>query len=327
MSVLVTGGAGYIGAHVVRLLQGAADQVVVIDDLSSGRADRVGGAPLVEIDLAAADAVDATAAVLHEHEVTSVIHLAARKRVDESIERPAWYYQQNIGSLATVLLAMEAAGTRQLVFSSSAAVYGETTTSPVDEQAALEPKNPYGRSKLVGEWMVRDACRAWGLRAASLRYFNVAGAAWPELGDPLAVNLVQILLDRTWSGLPAAVFGSDYATSDGTCVRDFVHVVDLAEAHIHVVQALEAGVIDHGELNVGTGAGSTVLQVVQTLAEVLGRELEVDFRPRREGDPSEVVARVDLIAERTGWRSRADLKAIVTSAVAAWEHVHGPLPS
>ena len=191
MTILVTGGAGYIGAHVVRLLLERGDKVVVVDDLSTGETSRIGDATLVELDVAAPGAQETIAAALREHEVDAVIHFAARKQVGESMARPTYYYQQNVTGLANVLGAMEDAGVERLVFSSSAATYGMPSVSVVEEKLHAEPINPYGETKLIGEWMGRAASRAWGLRFVALRYFNVAGSGWDDLGDPAVLNLAS----------------------------------------------------------------------------------------------------------------------------------------
>jgi len=322
MTTLVTGGAGYIGAHVVRMLLPRGD-VLVVDDLSSGRADRVDHARLVRLDLAAPEASAALARLMVEHEVSEVVHLAGRKLAAESVARPTWYFSQNVGGLCSVLAAMEQTGVRRLVFSSSAAVYGSPADlAPIAEDAPCAPINPYGQSKLVGEWLCGNAERAWGLSWAALRYFNVAGAGWPDLGDPTVQNLVSIALHRLRSGLPPEVFGTDYGTPDGTCVRDYVHVSDLAEAHLAVLRHLARG--SGGDpapvLNVGTGAGSSVLEVLAAIGAVTGQDVVPLPAPRRAGDPAAVTADVRRIREVVGWEAKRDLAEIVRSA---WEATPG----
>lgn len=319
MTVLVTGGAGYIGAHVVRLLHDAGREVVVADDLSTGRAARAGGAPLVRVDVADATAPTVLADAMRAHGVGAVVHLAGRKRVDESIERPAWYFEQNITGLAHVLGAMELAGVSRLVFSSSAAVYGSTTGPSVREDDPTAPVNPYGETKLAGEWLVRAAARRGPLRAVSLRYFNVAGAGWPDLGDPTVQNLVTRVLDRLTRGERPDVFGTDYPTPDGTCVRDFVHVLDLARAHLSALDHLVTTPRSEMVLNVGTGTGASVREVLAGLGRVTGLPAEAVERGRRAGDPAAVVACVDKIRAELGWRAEADLEETLRSAWGAWQ--------
>ena len=321
MSVLVTGGAGYIGSHVVRLLQERGQDVVVVDDLSNGSASRVGGAPVVELDLAADAAPARLVEAAREHGVDAVIHFAARKQVGESVARPAWYWRQNVGGTANLLLAMEEAGVRKLVFSSSAATYGAPATDVVREDGPAEPINPYGQTKLVGEWMARAAGTAWGLRSADLRYFNVAGAGWPDLGDPAVMNLVPMVFDRLERGLAPAVFGDDYPTPDGTCIRDYVHVLDLARAHLAALDHLDAEERPHDVFNVGTGTGASVREVLDEVRRVTGRDLEPEVHPRRPGDPPKLVADVTRIGEVLGWKATEDLHSIVSSAWEAWRAV------
>jgi UDP-glucose 4-epimerase len=321
VSVLITGGAGYIGAHVVRLLRDRGDDVVVVDDLSGGDAGRLGDIPLVRLDLVAADAVDRLREVIDRHSVTSIIHFAARKQVGESVAHPARYFRDNIGSLANVVEASAEAGVTRLVYSSSAAVYGLPGEAPVTEDAATVPINPYGESKLVGEWLVRDAAYAHGLRSVSLRYFNVAGAGWDDLGDPNVQNLVTIAIDRTARGLAPVVFGDSFDTPDGTGVRDYVHVMDLAEAHLAALEALAKaeGPADALVYNVGTGRGASVRDVLAGLAAASGEDLEPIIDPPRPGDPPSVVADPSRIAAELGWRSTRTLEDMVVSAWRAHE--------
>lgn len=316
---MVTGGAGYIGAHVVRLLLERGEDVVVVDDLSTGRADRIGGATLVELDVAAGDAQQRLELVMREREVDGVIHFAARKQVGESVQRPAWYYQQNITGLANVVAAMEAVGANRLIFSSSAAVYGMPDVDLLTEETATRPINPYGETKLVGEWLIADAERAWGLRSASLRYFNVAGAGWPELGDPAILNLVPMVLDRLARGQRPTIFGNDYPTPDGTCVRDYIHVLDLAHAHLAALDYLERDERPASVFNVGTGQGASVAEVVAEIGRVSGLDVTADLAERRAGDPPRLVASADRIGEALGWTAQQGLPEIIASAWEAWQ--------
>lgn len=317
MAVLVTGGAGYIGSHVVRLLAERGDDVVIVDDLSNGIDRRVEGYPLARIDLSDSGAEDALVDVLDRHDVTSVIHFAAKKQVGESVEYPVWYYRQNVGGLSNLLAALDRGGVDRLVFSSSAAVYGMPDVDLVTEDTPCHPINPYGQTKLIGEWMIDNASRATGLRAVKLRYFNVAGAGRPDLADTAVLNLVPIVLDRVAAGKAPVVFGDDYPTQDGTCIRDYVHVTDLAEAHIAALDRLAGGELQESVYNVGTGAGSSVVQVIDAISRGLGREIVADLGPRRAGDPPQLVADVSRIATQLLWKAKHDLDDIVGSAIAA----------
>ena len=251
---------------------------------------------------------------MFEHSVDSVIHFAGRKQVAESVDRPAWYYQQNMGSLANVLLAMESMKVSKLVFSSSAAVYGASEGANLREETPTRPINPYGETKLAGEWLVAGAVAALKLRAASLRYFNVAGAGWPELGDTAALNLVPMVFERLDQGLPPVIFGDDYETADGTCVRDYIHVLDLAEAHRATLDGLLEGEARHATFNVGTGIGSSVQEMVEEILVVSGTDLIPEVRARRAGDPATVVANPSAISKGVGWSARFGLSEIVRSA-------------
>ena len=299
----------------MRLLVGRGDEVIVADDLVSGTRDRVAGIPLIQLDLAESGAADVLATAIVEHNVDSVVHLAARKAVGESVARPAWYYQQNIAGLAAVLEAMEAASVSRLVFSSSAAVYGHAT-GVVSETTPTVPASPYGATKLVGEWLVSAAVDAFDLRAVSLRYFNVAGAGWPELRDRAVANLVPMVFERIDAGEPPLIFGDDFDTSDGTCIRDYVHVLDLAEAHLAALDHIDDFGRTHRVYNVGTGTGTSVHEMVSAILKASGSPLEARVVSRRAGDPAELVAAVDHLHDELGWRARFGLDDIVRSA---WE--------
>jgi UDP-glucose 4-epimerase len=316
MTVLLTGGAGYIGSHVVRLLQQRGEKVIVVDDLSEGIEARVGNAELVKLDLAADGAIDKLTSVFLEHGVQAVVHLAARKKVGESVERPEWYAEQNVGGLKNLLAAMRAAGVDRLVFSSSAATYGVPDSPRVNEDFDCKPINPYGQTKLDGEHLVQAASVEWGLREVSLRYFNVAGTGWPELVDTQAANLVPIVFQSLEQGVTPRVFGSDYPTPDGTCVRDYVHVLDLAEAHLAAIDYLERDERPFDVFNVGTGVGSSVLEVIREVSSVSKTEIVPQIEPRRPGDPAFLAADVSRIDKILGWRAKYDLHEIIKSV---WE--------
>jgi len=313
MTTLVIGGAGYIGGHLVDVLLRRGRDVVVVDDLSSGAAARV-PCDLIRIDVAQPSAVVDLENVMREFDVRTVVHLAARKDVGESVARPMYYFSQNVGGLAFVLEAMQRSGVRSLVFSSTAAVYGDVEGENVSEDSELLPVNPYGESKLACEWLIRDATRAWPLSAIALRYFNVAGAARAELADTGGENLVSRAVAAAHDGRVVTVFGDDYNTPDGTCVRDYIHVVDLAEAHVLAVERLEKGSVTGMEsINVGTGAGATVREMLEALRRS-GSGLRVRAGGRRRGDPARVVADTTRAKELLGWTARHTLEQIATSA-------------
>ena len=435
MTWLITGGAGYIGAHVVRDMLASDRHVVVLDDLSTGRADRLpADVPLVKADVGNRRAVRR---LLAQHEISGVMHFAARKQVGDSVERPLHYWSQNVGGLQVLLEEMVDAGVNQMVFSSSAAVYGQPDLTPgatgisssgrITENAPCAPINPYGATKLSGEWMVSGAAQANDWHAVSLRYFNVAGAASPELGDPAALNLIPMMLEALQHDRRPKVFGDDYPTPDGSCVRDYIHVADLSAAHVAAARLVEishqaellraagdrvqdaaaraesaasrlpggsaaveaaaavparaiermpaaaravelaaqripgairatsapggrrghasdlvaevaaqlgsmvarvAGVEDaprldhHVSVNIGTGRGYSVFEVVEALRRSTGREFAVDIEDRRPGDPPALIADPALAHALLGWRARRTLSDMTDSAWAAWQARH-----
>lgn len=318
MNVLVTGGAGYIGSHVVRLLKERGDNVVVVDNMSSGIASRIENIPLIELDLAAPEAVETLITAIENHKISSVIHFAARKQVGESVAKPEWYFAQNIGGMANLLTALRKTGVDRLVFSSSAATYGMPDVDMVREDALCQPINPYGQTKLVGEWMVANAARAWNLRGANLRYFNVAGAGWPDLADTAVMNLVPIVFTALENGHKPVVFGNDYPTPDGSCIRDYVHVLDLAEAHLAALEYLDRDDRPFDTFNVGTGVGSSVLEVMEEIKKVSGVDFEFDIQAGRAGDPPSLCADVSRIKETLGWSAKRNLSEIIQTA---WDAV------
>jgi UDP-glucose 4-epimerase len=316
-TTLVTGGAGYIGSHVVRMLTDAGRDVVVVDDLSTGVFQRVHGVPFVRLDLASERGRDRLCETMRSFSVDSVVHLAAMKQVGESLARPTWYFDRNIGGLINLLAAMEECAVRDLVFSSSAAVYGDVAGDGVREDHPCVPVNPYGQSKLVGEWMIANAADAWGLRALSLRYFNVAGAGSPELRDSTEANLVPIVIRAVREGRPVPVFGTDHATPDGSCLRDFIHVVDLARAHMAALERLRRAGAGHTAVNLGTGRGTSVLEVVRAVSARAARPAAIEVLPPRVGDPVAVVADPSLAGRLLGWSAEHDIDDAVASAWAA----------
>lgn len=314
------GGAGYIGAHVVRLLQERGDNVVVVDDLSYGTADRVGDAKLVVLDVADTSSRETLLNTMVDEDVTAVIHFAARKQVGESVERPAWYYQQNVGGLANVMLAMENAGVQQMIFSSSAAVYGMPPVEVVEEDIEKHPINPYGETKLIGEWMMANCERAWGLRWVGLRYFNVAGSGWDDLGDPATLNLIPMVFDRLARNENPKIFGTDYPTPDGTCIRDYIDVLDLAKAHVAALDKIASGDdMTYHVYNVGTGKGTSVREIVETIRDVTGIDFIVDEVDRRAGDPPQLIGDASRITKDLDWHAARGVREIVESAWSAWQ--------
>ena len=319
MTWLVTGGAGYIGAHVVRALVTDGAEVVVLDDLSTGDGSRVDpAAAFVEGSVLDRGLVRR---VLREHGVTGVVHIAAKKQVGESMADPLLYYRENVEGLIALLDSCRDKGVGEVVFSSSAATYGLPDVELVDEDTPGVPLSPYGESKLIGEWMLRHCERAYGMRAMSLRYFNVAGTASPQLGDVGVYNLVPMVFERLEAGERPRVFGGDYPTPDGTCVRDYVHVADIANAHLAAARALRSGA-DGATYNIGRGEGSSVLDVLRVVGEVTGRDTTPDVVARRPGDPARIVAAVDRIRDGLGFTASHDLTDMVSSAWAGWQLRH-----
>jgi UDP-glucose 4-epimerase len=311
---LVTGGAGYIGSHIVKALRDRAEAVVVIDDLSTGTADRVGDAALVRGSVLDADLVAAT---IRDYDVGGIVHVAARKQVGESVERPLYYYRENVGGMLTLLDAAVAAGVQSFVFSSSCSTYGMPDVDQVTEDTPFAPMSPYGETKVVGEWMSRATAAMSELRVVSLRYFNVAGAESPELGDPAVLNLVPLAFKALTSGEAPQIFGDDYPTPDGTCIRDYVHVADVAEAHVAALDHLNKGG-GSATYNIGRGEGSSVREVLAIVADVTGIRTEPVVAPRRPGDPARIIANVDRINADLGWSARYGLQGIIESAWNAW---------
>ncbi|MEU0126820.1 MULTISPECIES: UDP-glucose 4-epimerase GalE [unclassified Streptomyces] len=320
MTWLITGGAGYIGAHVAKAMRAAGERVVVLDDISTGIGARLPeDVPLVRGSASDREVLDR---VLAEHAVTGVVHLAAKKQVGESVEKPLLYYRENVTGLSVLLEAVVAAGVRRFLFSSSAAVYGVPDTDLITEDTPCAPINPYGETKLVGEWLVRATGRAHGISTACLRYFNVAGAAEPELSDTGVHNVVPMFFDRLTRGEAPRIFGDDYPTPDGTCVRDYIHVADLAEAHLAVTRKLDlnAAGSDAGDLtvNIGRGEGVSVLRLAELVGEVTGMPGKPVVEARRPGDAATAVASAARMTEELGWTARRGLREMVESAWEGW---------
>ena len=319
MSWLLTGGAGYIGSHVLRAMRADSLDVVVLDDLSTGDSGRVPATvPLVTASVLDRDAVQRT---LVEYEISGVVHLAAKKSVGESMCNPLHYYRENVLGVVSLLAAMNAVGVRRLVYSSSAAVYGTPATDAVDETAPLQPESPYGRTKLIGEWLVGDAV-ALGLSSVSLRYFNVVGCADPGLADVGGTNLFPLVMRALAGGERPTLFGEDYPTHDGSCIRDYIHVQDLAEAHVAAAR-LVASTTCQETVNIGCGRGHSVLEVLSAVGAVTGRDATPEILPRRPGDPAAVVAAVGKARRLLGWQAQHGLDDMVASS---WHALAGDDP-
>ncbi len=319
MTWLVTGGAGYIGAHVVSAMREAGEQVVVFDDLSSGDPARIPGTPLVVGSLLDVAVLSET---LQAYRIDGVVHIAAKKQVEESLQLPLYYYRENVEALRVLLEAATEAAVGSFIFSSSAAVYGAPALETVDEGTACRPVNPYGRTKLAGEWLVRDVAAATGMRYVNFRYFNVAGTVDPALTDRSASNLIPMVFQRLAEQRAPQIFGDDYDTPDGTCVRDFVHVGDIASSHLAAVQALTDSRVNALTANIGRGEGISVRDMVSTIREVTGTAgkpwAEPIIEPRRPGDPARVVASVERIRAVLGWQARYNAMDMIASAWAGW---------
>ncbi|GAA3588334.1 UDP-glucose 4-epimerase GalE [Klugiella xanthotipulae] len=308
---LVTGGAGYIGSHVVRAFAGEGIPVVVLDDLSSGHESFVSA----EIPRVYASILDREAVLtaLRTYGVTGVVHVAGYKYAGVSVRRPLHTYEQNVTGTTVLLSAMAEAGVSRIVFSSSAAVYGTPHTEVVTEDTATAPESPYGESKLIGEWLLRDLGVAGGLVHTSLRYFNVVGTGFPDIVDTSPHNLFPLVLGALMAGKTPTVFGRDYPTEDGTCVRDYVHVADLARSHVAAALRMERGESILPAYNLGSGAGVSVGDIMRTAARVSGIPFEPVSAPRRGGDPARIVADGQAAARDLDWQMRHSLEDMLRS--------------
>jgi UDP-glucose 4-epimerase len=324
MRILVTGGAGYIGSVVTAQLLAGGHEVVVVDDLSTGHADAVPqGAEFHELPITGLDRV------LGDWQIEAAIHLAAKSLVGESAENPALYWRNNVVGSVALFDSLRAFGIERVVFSSSAATYGQSEEQPIREDAPTRPTSPYGASKLAIDLALGDYARAYGLAAISLRYFNVAGARHTTGGQSygerhatethLIPNALRAAAGR---GGSMSLFGTDYATPDGTCIRDYIHVVDLADAHVKALGAATPG--RHDIVNLGSGTGSSVRQVLDAVRVAMGREVPVVEAERRPGDPAVLVASNTLAAELLGWAPERDLATMIADSWRFEDRFAGP---
>jgi UDP-glucose 4-epimerase len=314
VSWLVTGGAGYIGSHIVRAFAAEDIQPVVIDDLSSGHREFV--RPDVPFYRGSVGNVDLLRQIFASHPIRGVVHLAGFKYAGVSVQRPLHTYHENVTGMVALLQAMVDRAVDKIVFSSSAAVFGTPDVDLVTEETPTHPESPYGESKLIGEWLLRDQARAATLAHTSLRYFNVVGSGFPDLRDTSPHNLFPIVFDQLVAGKTPYINGDDYPTRDGTCVRDYIHVSDLAVSHVAAAKALDEGQALQPVYNLGSGSGLSVREIMEAVARVTGIEFTPDIHPRRPGDPAQIVATGEAAARDLAWDMRHTVDQMVASA---WE--------
>jgi UDP-glucose 4-epimerase len=311
--VLVIGGAGYIGAHVAHDLISSGYEVRILDDFSNGLESRVAGIQ----DVHRADVLDRKAVFAAMKGVDSVIHLAAKKAVGESVENPLKYYDNNVGGILNVLAAMSAEGVKRIVFSSTAAVYAPNDKDSISEDDPTIPLSPYGATKLLSEEIITAVGHAEHLSSISLRYFNVVGAGADHLGDNSRDNLVPKVFQALEEGKSPEIFGDDYPTSDGTCIRDYIHVSDLSKSHLAALTAIENEEL-HEVYNVGSGSGYSVQEVIGQIEQSIGRSTHAKTVGRRAGDTPKLIAGVEKIRRELGWKPEKSLKEMIDSAWQAW---------
>jgi UDP-glucose 4-epimerase len=311
--VLVIGGAGYIGAHVAHDLIASGYQVRILDDFSNGLERRVVGIS----DIQRADVLDRKAVFAAMRDVDSVIHLAAKKAVGESVENPLKYYDNNVGGILNVLAAMSAEGVKRIVFSSTAAVYAPNDKDSISEDDPTDPLSPYGATKLLSEEIIATVGKAEHFSSISLRYFNVVGAGANHLGDNSRDNLVPKVFQALDEGQSPEIYGNDYPTPDGTCIRDYIHVSDLSKSHLAALRAIEKSEM-HEVYNVGSGSGYSVQEVIGQIEETIGRSTHARVVSRRAGDTPKLIAGVEKIGRDLGWKPEKTLQEMIDSAWQAW---------
>jgi UDP-glucose 4-epimerase len=311
--VLITGGAGYIGAHVAHDLLTSGYEVRIFDDFSNGLERRIVGFE----DIHRADILDRSAVFNAMKGVDAVIHLVAKKAVGESVTNPLKYYDNNVGGILNVLAAMSSHGVKRIVFSSTAAVYAPSNKDSISEEDSTIPLSPYGATKLLSEEIINVAGRAEHFSSISLRYFNVVGAGSDDLGDNSRDNLVPKVFQALEEGKSPEVFGDDYPTPDGTCIRDYIHVSDLSKSHIAALRAIEESEL-HEVYNVGSGTGYSVHEVINQIEKTIGRSTHSKVVERRAGDTPKLIAGIEKITKDLGWKPEKSLKEMIDSAWQAW---------
>lgn len=308
--VLVVGGAGYIGAHVCEALVAAGYQVRIFDDFSNGLRRRVDGK---FEDVIVGDVLDRQAIVSALNEVDAVIHLAAKKAVGESVENPLKYYQNNVGGILNLLAAMSSVGVKKLVFSSTAAVYSPSEKDAIEETDPTVPLSPYGATKLLSEQIISSVSKAEGFSTISLRYFNVVGSSRPEFGDNSKDNLVPKVFTAYKNGQKPEIYGDDYPTPDGTCIRDYIHVADLADSHVVALKKVDSEIVDE-VYNVGSGTGYSVREMLDQISTSMGVDLAPVVVGRRAGDTPKLIASIKKIERDLGWKPKSSLAEMIDSS-------------
>ena len=308
--ILVVGGAGYIGAHVAYLLQENGYGVRIYDDFSNGLKSRIEGK---FSDVVIGDVLDRQALISACEGIDAVIHLAAKKAVGESVDNPLKYYENNVGGTLNLLAAMSLKGVKRIVFSSTAAVYAPSEKLSITEDDLTEPLSPYGQTKLLSEKLISAVAKAENLSAISLRYFNVVGALRDEFADNSKDNLVPKVFAALKAGKNPEIYGSDYPTKDGSCIRDYIHVSDLAKAHLVALEKVFAANVDE-VYNVGSGTGYSVTEMINQIAESIGKPITPTLSPRRPGDTAQLIASITKIERDLGWKPERSLKEMIDSA-------------